>query len=99
VGVFANAPLGLGDVHQAQHIDRPGQRLVAAQPLVKGQSLGDLSADRQHRVQRGHRLLKDHRDLVAADLAHLRLTEVQEVAPGKADRARDDAPGRRRDQP
>ncbi len=36
------------------------------QALVQRQRLGDLPADGQHRVERGHRLLEDHRDLVAA---------------------------------
>ena len=67
------APLGFGDVDEAQHVDRLGERRGAAEPLMQGQGLGDLPADRQHRVERGHRLLKDHRDLVAADLAHLAL--------------------------
>ena len=33
--------------------------------------LGDLVADREDRVERGHRLLEDHRDVVAADLSQL----------------------------
>ena len=33
--------------------------------------LGDLVADREQRVQRGHRVLQDHRDPLAAHLAHL----------------------------
>ena len=37
--------------------------------------LGDLLADRVHRVQRRHRLLEDHRDLVAADALHLAVAE------------------------
>ena len=62
---------GFGDVDQAQHLDRLGQRGGAAEPLMQDQRFGDLMADGQHRVERGHRLLEDHRDLVAADLAHL----------------------------
>jgi hypothetical protein len=37
---------------------------------VQAQRLGDLVADGEHRVERGHRLLEDHRDAVAADRAH-----------------------------
>ena len=87
---------GLRDVHEAQHVDGPVERRLAVEPLVQGQRLGDLPADRQHRVQRGHRLLEDHRDLVAAHLAHLGFAEVEQVAPGETDRAGDDAAGRRR---
>ena len=32
----------------------------------------DLQADRQHRIERRHRLLEDHRDLAAAHLAQVR---------------------------
>ncbi len=99
VRVFADAPPGLGNMHQAQHVDRAVECRPAVEPLVQGQGLGDLMADRQHRVQRGHRLLEDHRDLVAANLAHLGLAEAEKVATGKADHAGNDAPGRRGDQP
>jgi hypothetical protein len=34
---------------------------------------GDLEPERQHRIEARHRLLKDHRDLIAAHLAHLAL--------------------------
>ena len=43
---------------------------ASAGPIVevRAQRLDDLEADRVDRVQRGHRLLEDHRDLLAADL-------------------------------
>ena len=64
---------GLGDADQAQHLDRArfGRRAVEA--LMQRERLGDLPADREHRVERRHRLLEDHRDVVAADVAHLAL--------------------------
>src|SRR5277367_504228 len=55
-------------------------------------------ADRQHWIERGHRLLKDHRDLIAADVPHLGLAQAQKIAAGEADRAGDDPSRRRRDQ-
>ena len=39
-----------------------------------------LAADREHRVQRRHRLLEDHRDLAAAHAAHLFFAEREQVA-------------------
>ena len=39
----------------------------------------------------GHRLLEDHRDLVAADLAHLRFGQRQQLLAGELDRALDAA--------
>jgi hypothetical protein len=43
-----------------------GLREAAVQP----QRLADLARDGVHRVQRRHRLLEDHADAVAANLAH-----------------------------
>ena len=61
--------------------------------------LGDLRADRQHRVEAGHRLLKDHRDAMTAQALHLLLGERRELLALELDRARGDATGLRRDQP
>ena len=44
------------------------------------QRLHDLLADRQDRVERGHRLLEDHRDVAAAQFAHLLVGEFEQVA-------------------
>ena len=41
-------------------------RFVVALFVVQGQHLVDLVADAEHGVQRGHRLLEDHGDIVAA---------------------------------
>ncbi len=43
--------------------------------------LGDLMADGVDRIERGHRLLKHHRNLGAAHLRDLGLAERQDVAP------------------
>ena len=43
----------------------------AAHPVVQVEDFADLLADGIDRVQRAHRLLEDHRDVVAAQLAHL----------------------------
>src|SRR5947209_11749174 len=56
--------------------------------------LADLPANRHHRVERRHRLLEDHRDVVAAHAAHLALVELQQVAVAEHDAASDDAAGR-----
>ena len=55
--------------------------------------------DREGRVEAGHRLLKDHGDVMAAQLAHFFVRERGEIASAEADRAGNDAPGLRRDQP
>src|SRR5207249_7897463 len=73
--------------------------VAASQALVEPNGLGDLLAHREDRIERGHRLLEDHRDFLAADLAHLRRRQVQEVPAVVEDLAFDDAAGRLGDQP
>ena len=41
--------------------------------------LRDLTANRLDRIERRHWILKDHRDLVSADLPHLSLAELQNI--------------------
>src|SRR5437867_8816165 len=98
VGVLLHPPLGVGDVHELEHVDRLGHRVAAPEPLVEPDGLGNLLADREYRVQRGHRLLEDHRDLFAADLAHLGRGQLEEALAPVVDRALDDAAGGLRDQ-
>src|SRR5260221_1695808 len=88
-----------GDLDLIEQLERGGIGLAAAHVAMIVQRLGDLEADGEHRVERGHRLLEDHRDAVAADLAHLLLVEPDEIAPGEADMPGGDPPARRRHQP
>ena len=78
-GLRIPAAVGLGRAAALTHLDLQRQRL------------GDLLADREDRIERGHRLLKDHRDLVAAHLAHLLGIERQKLAPLQLDAAFDAA--------
>src|SRR5712671_5807813 len=57
------------------------------------QRLADLTADGQHRIETRHRLLEDHRNVVAADGAHLALGKLQQILSLEADGARDPARG------
>ena len=41
--------------------------------------LADLVAHGFHRVQRGHRVLEDHGDFLAADRPHLLIAQLEEV--------------------
>ena len=78
-------------LRNAHEIEQP-QRFRAgfgrALRLVQRDRLADLVADRKHRVQRRHRLLEDHRDVRAADVAHgtvARLREVEHLAVAAAE--------------
>ena len=72
---------------------------LARQALVQRDRLADLLADGEQRIERGHRLLEDHRDLVAADAPPSRGSlELEQVPALEADGAADDAAGRVGDQ-
>ena len=45
--------------------------------------LGDLLADREHRIERAHRLLEDHADAPAADCRISRSLSVRRSLPSK----------------
>jgi len=49
-----------------QQFERAGARLPGVHAHVPAQHFSDLVADREHRVERRHRLLEDHRDVLAA---------------------------------
>src|SRR3972149_3639157 len=69
--IFVDAPRGQGNADLIQHSDRIVEGYTLAHAAVQFQRFGDLEPDREHRVQARHRFLENHRDLVAADLAHL----------------------------
>ena len=73
VRVFAEALLRLGDADRLQQGEGRLLRLLAVHLEVVDQRLGDLAADLHDRVERGHRVLEDHRHLRAPDRAHLLL--------------------------
>jgi hypothetical protein len=79
VRVLVHALVRDGDAHQLQHLDGPGAPLLLVEPLVQPQRLHDLVAHGEHGVQRGHRLLEDHGDVVAADLPHPLLRRERQV--------------------
>ena len=56
-----------------------GARRLLGDVVVDPVGLDDLVADRVVGVQRGQRVLEDHRDLAAATLAHLLLAEREQV--------------------
>ena len=90
---------GLRDADHLQQLDRALRRGLLVHLQVQLERLGDLAPDRQHRVERRHRLLEDHRDLVAADVPDLVLVHLEEVFALEEDLAADDLARRVRDQP
>src|SRR5262245_41324946 len=97
--ILLHPALGVGNVHHAEHLHGLVHGVAASEALVEPDGLGDLLTDREDRIERRHRLLEDHRDLLAADLPHLRRRQVQEVPAVVEDLTLDDAAGRLGDQP
>ena len=85
--------LRIGDVDLGQKVDGAlaGRRL--ADFLMRQDLLGDLPADGVDRRQRGHRILEDHGDLAAAQLAHVARRQADKFAAAIGDRAFDDRIG------
>ena len=52
---------------------------------VKLHRLGDLFADRQHRIEEGHGVLKDHCDLMAANAPHFGFALGAQALPVEGD--------------
>ena len=69
----------VGNSDHVQQCDRPFARRATAEALMQDQGFADLVGDRQHRVQRRHRVLEDHRDLAAADAPHRPLRELTQI--------------------
>ena len=99
VGIVVVALFRGRDAHAAHHLYRALPRLAAADPLVALDRLGDLLADGEGGVQGGHRLLEDHRDVVAAQLAHLGGREPSEILAFEDHLPARNAPGRYRHKP
>ncbi len=78
--VAVEQALRLGDAHQFEHPERLGASRGLGAALVQRDRLGDLVADGEHRIERGHRLLEDHRHFVAAHATHRLGRELGEVA-------------------
>ena len=86
-GYSSHASLRLRDADGVEQLDGAGARRPPRRATVDAQRLLDLAADREDRVERGHRLLEDEPDLGAADLLHLALAERHQVASVETDRA------------
>ena len=77
IGAQGSDRVGDPDIVEKLHRARAGG--AGTDPEVEPHVLGQLAADRQHRVKRGHRVLEDHPDHLAADVAHRPAAEAQKV--------------------
>lgn len=95
--IFARTPFRLSDADEPQHLYRTSLRRLSAKTLMQPKGFTDLASHREDRIEAGHGLLKNHADLIAADVAHGALIELEKIDPLEANAAFDLA-GRFRDQ-
>lgn len=72
---------------ELEHVARSFGGLVLAALIVEPDDLRNLLADGEHRVEARHRVLKDHRDALATDIAHGRVSDLQKRNVVKEDAA------------
>ena len=89
VRVVAQPLLGLGDLDLAQQLDGARLGRLAADAAVGAQRLADLPAHGADRVERGLRLLEDHRDRLPRSWS-----ARPRAAPSTSSAAQPDRPGR-----
>ena len=87
VRIGAEPALGIRQIDQAQQFEGALARRRGGHVLVDEKRLADLPLERVQRVERGHRLLEDHRDAIAAHLAQLLRRGADQLLAGKADAA------------
>jgi len=91
-GIFGEASAGVGDAHRGKQALGLVPGRLAVEAAVADQHLADLVADRHDRIEAGRRLLEDHRQMIAADVAHARLGERMEGRATQVHGAGGDAP-------
>ena len=91
MGIAVHDPPGVGQAHGAEHVEGARIRLLLRAALMEQRHLHQLPRDLHRRIERGHRLLIDHRDLRAAQLAQLLLAHRGHVAALEPDLAGHDA--------
>ncbi len=81
----------LGQLDLGHDLEDTLEALGGIEPGVGGEHLVDLGAAAHDRVERGHRLLEDHRHGRAAQLAQASLVDLQQILAFEDDTARDRA--------
>ena len=99
VRIVVHARRRVGNPDQFQHRHGAVEGFLIRYAFVFEHGFLELHADRKHRIERSHRLLEDHADLVAANVAHLATGGLQQIFSLKDDGPFDNFPWRIRDQP
>jgi hypothetical protein len=79
VRIVVDALFRRRDANLLEHLDGLFARIGTGETQVQAYRLGNLVPHGEDRIEARHRILKDHRDLMAANLAHLRFTFGREI--------------------
>ena len=77
--IIVDPLLGRGDADIAQQLDGALARRDAGRAAMPNQHFDNLLADRIGRIERGHRLLEDHGEAIAAQIAQLAIGQRQQI--------------------
>ena len=83
--------VGRGDADLGERRARLFARRCTRDPAMRDNRLDHLRIDPQHRIQRHHRILENHRDAVAAKLSQVLFAQRAKIASLEAQVSRDDA--------
>jgi hypothetical protein len=89
VWIFVDALFRRGDVHAAQKGNGALARLAPRTAAMAQDDLHDLVADGEARIERGHRLLEDHGEPVAPEVAQRLVGYLEKVEAVEPDGAGD----------
>ncbi len=92
VRIVAEPLLRPGQAYQAEYFYRPVERFRLRGAPVQPDRFADLVADALGRIERGKRILEDHRYLVAPEPPQLLVFQADELAAVELDRAVHDGP-------
>ena len=95
VRVLIEAAVRVGDADEVEQLAGARSSSIAVHVEVDLERLHDLLADRQHRIERCHRLLENHGDVAAPERGHLRFRDFRQVAALEQHAAAGDARGDR----
>ncbi len=87
--IFVQPPFRVGDTDDGHQLQCPCTALAATEAGMSAEIFLDLQSDRQHRIERRHRLLENHRDFAAADAPELLVGHGDQVAAAPLDAAGD----------
>ncbi len=83
--VVLDALGGVGDADHLEQLDGALERLLLGVAAMQAQALAQLAPDGVDRVERGHGVLENHRNVVAANLLHLGLGHLEQRVAAVAD--------------